>query len=164
MTDRLDGERTSGGRWDVGVTALMVLGWACVVAAPRVGGYMETRRLAALQTEMRGWAAPTNQVRTLRNQVNRLREAADHRDSALECWRQVACVLPQNVSLSSFSYRQGEGFKLSGASSTVDGIHRFKELLDESALVERSTLSEFPVVPGGERLFDIEAELLGGLR
>lgn len=65
----------------------------------------------------------------------------DQSHSALECWREIANLLPPGVELTAFSCQQPEGVKLVGVGVNVSDVYDFKKQVEASKLFVCATLS-----------------------
>jgi Tfp pilus assembly protein PilN len=83
----------------------------------------------------------------------------DRRFSVLECLREIAALLPADVLLTSCTYRQDEGLKLSGEARQVGGVYDFKNKLDASPLFAQCKLQGPRAERGGRQVFDMDLQL-----
>jgi len=142
--------------------AVLLSVWVIMVGAG--AGTMLYRRsgIDRLSSEAESLVAPAMQVRDLRRRVVLVKRYTDKRDSALEYLREISAILPEGIDLSSFSYRKGEGVKISGAANAVDLVYRFKNAIDGSEMFKEAALTGPRKTPKGEEVFSIEIMLREG--
>jgi Tfp pilus assembly protein PilN len=139
--------------------AAAIAGWV-VLAAAMGGGYLYQRtRFSLLEQERAALSVPANEASQLRRRVLSIRQYMDRRFSVLECLREIAALLPADVLLTSCTYRQDEGLKLSGEARQVGGVYDFKNKLDASPLFAQCKLQGPRAERGGRQVFDMDLQL-----
>jgi len=143
--------------WQGAVAA--IAGWV-ILAAAMGGGYLyEQTRFNLLEQEKKSLSVPANEAGQLKRRVVSIRQYMDRRFSVLECLREIATLLPADVLLTSCTYRQDEGLKISGEARQVGGVYDFKNKLDASLLFSQCTLQGPRAERGGKQVFDMDLRL-----
>jgi hypothetical protein len=141
-------------------TAAALFGvWVMLVAGGVAAMVYRQTELARLRSQAESLVAPALQVRDLRRRVVLVKRYVDKRDSALEYLREISAILPEGIDLSSFSYRKGEGVKVSGMATAVGLVYQFKNAIDSSELFRETTLNGPHKTRNGTEVFDIEIML-----
>ena len=103
---------------------------------------------------------PAAEVKQLQTRVRLLEIHADRRHSALEILRAVSSVMPEGITLSSYSYKKAKTLSLKGRTTAVSRVYDFMTALEKSGLFKevksegittQGTMSEFrvnAVLPG----------------
>jgi len=112
--------------------------------------------LAGLRGEAESLTAPSMEVRDLRRRVVLVKRYMDKRDSPLEYLREISAILPEGIDLASFSYRKGEGVKISGTAMAVELVYQFKNAIDGSEMFTEAALNGPHRTREGNEVFDIE--------
>jgi hypothetical protein len=144
--------------------AMAVLGvWLFTIVVLFGGVYVQELRLASSKKTENELHKSAKDVVTMQNRVRMIRHYMDRSKSSLECLRQISEVQPGGVDLTSFTYRKGEGVKISGEADSANLVYDFKNKLDGSRFFTGSTLD------GPRRdqrrskeMFDIDMKLPGG--
>lgn len=134
--------------------------WVAAVSLLMGGIHIDRLRLQGLQSELKRLQVPANQVRETRRRVMLIKRYTNRDDSALECLREISSRQPAGINLTSFTYRKGEGIRISGEAQTVDDVYTFKKSVDEVKTFKSATL-QGPQDRGGKQLFDMDIKLPG---
>ena len=136
-----------------------------VLAAAALFGTLafEKHRINVLQKQKEELTKPAGEVARMKNRVMLVQRYTDRSKSALECLRHISSLLPEGIDLSSFSYRKGEGVKISGDATTVNLVYDFKKQIDDSGFFLGSTL-DGPKLDShkNRQSFDLDMKLAGG--
>jgi hypothetical protein len=145
--------------------AVIIFGVWIVGAGALFGGLrFQEMRLASLKAERDELREPAMEIRRLRARVLATKRHGDMSESSLECLREISAVQPVGVDLTSFTYRKGEGVKISGEALTTELVYDFKrKLLEESQLFSGIDLQGPHEIPKRNRQrFDMDIKLRGG--
>jgi len=137
-----------GGIWLLGAAVL----WG--------GLAWQRARLAALEATQQEWTRPAMAVRAMRRRVSIIKPYTYKAYSALECLREISALQPPGVDLVSFSYRQGEGVKVSAEAGDSKQMYEFKKELDKSELFTGVGLGSHSLMKKKWR-FDLDLALPG---
>ncbi len=132
--------------------------WLLVVGSLLGFLYYEERQLDTLKAEHATISEPAKQVRLLRRRARTIESYVDHSQSALECLREIASLLPDGIDLTSFSYRKNDQVKVSGIGNAVVVVYDFKNRLDESDFFPVAELNGPRTTKKGET-FDVTFSL-----
>lgn len=119
-------------------TSIIVLGMWFLIMLIFWGGYvLETRQLRSLEQHKEKLQKPVDEVKELKRRVKSFEQYVDRSRSALECLLEISTLLPEDVSLTSFRFRQSKNIALRGEALSVNPIYDFKQALDKVALFDR---------------------------
>jgi hypothetical protein len=135
--------------WLHGLFATGVFYAVCVViyfAATTVLGY----QTAKVEQQVAGLAGSYTNVLQLKARYQVLKERQDLKYAALDCWKLVADLLPEGITLRRFSFGDGQKLSLNGTVSS-DEITRITDFYDA---LRKAKLEGKPVFmpEGGEQL------------
>ena len=85
----------------------------------------------------------------------------DHRQSALECLREISRLQPEGIELTSFSYRKGDAVKITALGRAVGMVYDFQHRLNESEFFPTPVLKGPRTTRRGEA-FDVTINLEAG--
>jgi hypothetical protein len=160
-----DAERSKAVKSRILVAVAAVLGLWLVFMLWAFGGlYVQNWRLSTLKAEKTALDKPAMEVRNIKERVRLVNRYMDRSKSSLECLRMISMLQPYGVDLSlSFTYRKGEGVKISGDAESANLVYDFKNKLDGSGFFTGSSLDGPRLDPRrGRELFDIDLKLPGG--
>jgi hypothetical protein len=127
------------------------------------GLYVQDWRLAALKAEKTALDKPAMEVRNIKERVRLISRYMDRSKSSLECIRMISTLQPYGINLVSFTYRKGEGVKISGDAESANLVYDFKNKLDGCGFFTGSSLDGPRLDPRrGRETFDIDLKMPGG--
>ena len=124
------------------VVALYLLGVLIYFGRLQVESY----RTSAVEKQMAEQGPPTPTPSSLRRNSRYLKDRQDLRFAALDCWKVVAELLPDGVTLDGYTFSEGKKLTLTGRAPA----DQTKRLLDFDADIRK-------VAPNGQPLFDASA-------
>jgi hypothetical protein len=104
---------------------------------------VELYRTGAVEQQVASLGPTYTNTIQLRDRFNVLKEGQELKFAALDCWKTVAELLPDGVTLDGFSFSEGKKLTLSG-SAPADQV---KRLLDFDADIRKAAIN-------GQPLFD----------
>jgi len=143
-----------------GIWALLL---ATVVGVPIAYGYMTDHQKGLCREHARQY----NAVKEMKRKVEVVKKYSDHARGALEIMKAVSDRLPGGVTLSSWSFKREEGFKISGDAETADEVYTLKDRMVEMTVTDAQgeAVTLFPVVKlngptasKGRQKFDLECQ------
>lgn len=75
-------------------------------------------------------------VKTTKDKVDLIHNASDRSRGALEIMKAVSDRLPEDIILSSWNYRRGEGLRIAGDAESAESVYEFKDTIDALAVGE----------------------------
>ena len=101
MNGKDDSPRAGHG-WTT-ATGMLVLAWLLAAIVLQVGPIYQSARLSRLETEKRSSEAAEKEALAVRHRAALTARYLDRSRSALECWREIATLLPPGVEIDSFA-------------------------------------------------------------
>lgn len=137
--------------------------WAFVMAVlfgvPVVFGLLTDRQKSLCKEHSRQY----QEVRSIKEKVELVQKYSDHSRGALEIMKAVSDRLPQGIDLDSWSFRRGDGLKISGLADEDTQVYKFKDQLVAAAAVDDDSDRVFKTVElgslsskGGRQRFPID--------
>lgn len=104
-----------------------------------------------------------DEVRKIKEKVELVQKYSDHSRGALEIMKAVSDRLPQGIDLDSWSFRRGDGLKITGLADEDTQVYKFKDQLVAAAAADDDTDRVFKTVElgslsskGGRQRFPID--------
>lgn len=136
--------------------------WALGMATLFGGLQYQKQRLGRLQTNLEKLTPAADNARMVRERVRILQQYIERKYSALECFREIADLLPPGITLKSMNYRKAKNLELSGEADAVTLIYDFKKELEKSHLFVKTDLTRVTRTAQGKEVFKLTATLPGG--
>jgi Tfp pilus assembly protein PilN len=136
--------------------------WALGMATLFGGLQYQKQRLGRLQTNLEALTPAAENARMVRERVRILHQYIERKYSALECFREIADLLPPGITLKSINYRKAKNLELTGEADAVTLIYDFKKELEKSQLFVKTDLTRVTRTAQGKEVFKLTATLPGG--
>ena len=144
----------AGGIW------LLIM--AVLFGVPTVYGFMTDHQKSLSKQHQRQYAA----VKEMKAKVDLIHKYSDHARGALEIMKALSDRLPEDVTLSSWSYNREEGVRVSGDAETAEAVYKFKDEMDalsdgedgEGELIFGTVELNGPNASKGGHRFDLDCQ------
>lgn len=143
-----------------GIAVLSI--WLATVAVAGAVFSIRTASFNRVRRRAEELAGPARTAQAAREEMLSLEQYADRSHSALECLREVTVQLPDDVDISSFTYKKGTAVSLRGSSDRADVIYDYFQKLGSSDLfsgVKDQPVSTRTVNDRRMSTFSVTAEL-----
>ena len=125
-------------------------------AGPQVYKQLTARERKASAAHSRAY----KQVSDTRERVRLIEAYTDRTKSPLELLRTVSEDLPQGITLVGFTFKRGDGLKISGEADQPNLVYGFKDAVTANPLFETVTLNG-PSISRTKHKFDVDAKFRG---
>jgi len=143
--------------------ALAMVGWALIMgtlfSVPAVYKQMTQRTRA----QSRAIGSAFKQVSDMRDRVYLIQSYMNYTNSALELLRISTDLLPEDITLYSFSYDKAEGVKINGDADSPQIVYDYIEAMKREPIFDEVTYSA-PSASRGKLKFAIDAKFHGVLK
>lgn len=137
--------------------------WLLLIVGIFGGFYLQQWSVDRLKLKKEELDKPAKKVTEIRSRVMVIKRYMDWTKSPLECLRETSSLQPHGVDMTSFTYRKGEGVKISGEADTVNLVYDFKNSLDGAHFFAGTTLDGPRHDPRkGKEMFNMDLKLPGG--
>ncbi len=114
------------------VTIVVLSIWLMVVAAIGVVFSVRQATLKRISQEAEKYAGPARAAQIARKEMLALEQYADRSHSALKCLREVTLSMPDDLEITSYTYKKGGAVSLRGSSPRSDVVYNFFQKLGAS--------------------------------
>lgn len=137
--------------------------WAFIMAVlfgvPVVFGLLTDHQKSLCKEHSRQY----QEVRSIKEKVELVQKYSDHSRGALEIMKAVSDRLPQGIDLDSWSFKRGDGLKITGLADEDTQVYKFKDQLVAAAAADDDSDRVFKTVElgslsskGGRQRFPID--------
>ena len=147
----------AGGIW------LLIM--AVLFGVPMVYDFMTDHQKSLSKQHQRQY----KEVKDMKAKVDLIHKYSDHARGALEIMKALSDRLPEEITLTSWSYKRDEGVRVSGEGDTAESVYAFKDAMDEMSAGEGEDGERiFPTVAlngpnasKGKHRFDLDCQYKG---
>ena len=147
----------AGGIW------LLIM--AVLFGVPMVYDFMTDHQKSLSKQHQRQY----KEVKDMKAKVDLIHKYSDHARGALEIMKALSDRLPEEITLTSWSYKRDEGVRVSGEGDTAESVYAFKDAMDEMSAGEGEDGERiFPTVTlngpnasKGKHRFDLDCQYKG---